>query len=240
MHDNYLSSTGPILFEFEFVLQNVLQLSGSLKGSRYDYCWWFRNPVDSPVPMIYTFLYIQKMVVLDFWTINRYEASSIIVDLKHATCWWLTLTSVLINLLPPLQIGLPKGKDRFLPMNFQWLCLFQGVHYKLFGDSIEDVVKDQKSKTWLAKRKVIQVPHLAKLLNNNNSVNVWINLDSQKTASVIQLKFFLQESWKVVPRIIVEDEVLIFERTLWSTTPWIFGEKNPTAFRKPVGFQRQK
>ena len=65
-------------------------------------------------------------------------------------------------------------------MNFQWLCLVQGVHYRFFGDSIEDVVKDQKSKTWLAKRKVIQVPHLAKLLANNNSVKVWIILDSAK------------------------------------------------------------
>ena len=176
--------------------------------------------------MIYKFLYIQKMVVLDFWTINRYEASSIIVDLKHATCWWLTLTSVLINLLPPLQIGLPKGKDRLLPMNFQWLCLFQGVHYKLFGDSIEDVVKDQKSKTWLAKRKVIQVPHLAKLLANNNSVKVWIILDSQKTASVIQLKFVLQRIMEGGSKDHFEDEVLIFERTLWSTTPWCFVGKN--------------
>jgi len=32
-------------------------------------------------------------------------------------------------------------------------------------------------KPWLAKRKVLQVPHLAKLLANNNSVKVWIILD---------------------------------------------------------------
>ena len=89
-----------------------------------------------------------------------------------------------------------------------------GSALQIFGDSIEDVVKDQNSKTWLAKRQVIQVPHLAKLLANNNSAKVWVILDSQKKTAVIQLKFFLQESWKVVPRIIVEDEVLIFERTL--------------------------
>ena len=108
------------------------------------------------------------------------EDDSIIVDLKHATCWWLTLTFVLINLLPPLQIRLPKGKDRIPTMNFQWLCLVQGVHYRFFGDCIEEVVKDQNSKPWLAKRKVLQVPHLAKLLANNNSVKVWIILDLTK------------------------------------------------------------
>lgn len=96
--------------------------------------------------------------------------------------------------VPPLQIRLPKRKDRLPTMNFQRLCLLQGVHYRFLEIPLKRLSKIKIQKPWLAKRKVLQVPHLAKLLANNNSVKVWIILDLKKNNPL--LKFFLQQSWK--------------------------------------------
>ena len=71
--------------------------SSSKDRHRYDiasngsYCWWFRNPVNSPVegkvvyPIIYRILYIPGGWEWDFWTINSTIQSWIV------QVWWTKL-----------------------------------------------------------------------------------------------------------------------------------------------------
>lgn len=82
------------------------------------------------------------------------------------------------------------------------------------------------------------MPHLAKLLANNNSVKVWIILDSKKKSFRYWNSFSKNHGRWFQDHF--EDEVLIFERTLWSTTPWCFVGKKSNCFQKTSCFQRQK